>query len=347
MTNKKLYSFDDWLLIPQYSDIKSRSEIDTSVSLNDKIKLDIPIISSPMSTVTEAFMCNAINAVGGLGIIHRYNTVKHQTKLCNFIYKDVPRAAAIGASGDFKERLESLVSQGEIDIVCIDIAHGDHILMKEAIQYVKEEYPSLYVIAGNVSTSGAYTRLSSWGADAIRASVGSGSICTTRIQTGHGVPTLQAIMDCYQIKKEEEAKGNKMAAIVADGGIKNSGDIVKCLAAGADFVMLGSMLSGTKETPGKVETSSDGKRFKKYSGMASKSAQKAWRGSYSSVEGVSTTVQYKGTTSKVINEIMSNVRSGMSYSGARSLEELRDAAIFARQTSSSNVEGNAHIYRSK
>ena len=347
MTNKKLYSFDDWLLIPQYSDIKSRSEIDTSISLNDKIKLDIPIISSPMSTVTEAFMCNAINAAGGLGIIHRYNTIKHQTKLCNFIYKDVPRAAAIGASGDFKERLESLVKEGEIDIVCIDIAHGDHILMKEAIQYVKEVYPDLYIIAGNVSTAEAYKRLSSWGADAIRASVGSGSICTTRIQTGHGVPTLQAVMDCYQAKKEEESNGNKAAAIVADGGIKNSGDIVKCLAAGADLVMLGSMLSGTKETPGKIETSSDGKKFKKYSGMASKSAQKAWRGSYASVEGVSTTVQYKGTISKVINEIMSNVRSGMSYSGARSLLELRDAAIFARQTSSSNVEGNAHIYRSK
>ena len=347
MTNKKLYSFDDWLLIPQYSDIKSRSEIDTSVSLNDKIKLDIPIISSPMSTVTEAFMCNAINAVGGLGIIHRYNTVKHQTKLCNFIYKDVPRAAAIGASGDFKERLESLVKEGEIDIVCIDIAHGDHILMKEAIQYVKEVYPSLYVIAGNVSTAEAYKRLSSWGADAIRASVGSGSICTTRIQTGHGVPTLQAVMDSYQVKKEEETKGHKMAAIIADGGIKNSGDIVKCLAAGADLVMLGSMLSGTKETPGKIETSSDGSKFKKYSGMASKSAQKAWRGSYASVEGVSTTVQYKGTISKVVNEIMSNVRSGMSYSGARSLEELKDAAVFARQTSSSNVEGNPHIYRSK
>ena len=347
MTNKKLYSFDDWLLIPQYSDIKSRSEIDTSVSLNDKIKLDIPIISSPMSTVTEAFMCNAINAVGGLGIIHRYNTVKHQTKLCNFIYKDVPRAAAIGASGDFKERLASLVREGEIDIVCIDIAHGDHILMREAIEYIKEEYPFLYVIAGNVSTPEAYLRLSLWGADAIRTSVGSGSICTTRIQTGHGVPTLQAIMDCYKVKKEEEVKGNKMPAIIADGGIKNSGDIVKCLAAGAELVMLGSMLSGTKETPGKIETFSDGKKFKKYSGMASKSAQKAWRGSYSSIEGVSTTVQYKGTTSKVINEIMSNVRSGMSYSGARSLEELRDAAIFARQTSSSNVEGNAHIYRSK
>ena len=128
---KKLYSFDDWLLIPQYSDIKSRSEIDTSVSLNDKIKLDIPIISSPMSTVTEAFMCNAINAVGGLGIIHRYNTIKHQTKLCNFIYKDVPRAAAIGASLPVSEPSGSMV---------VDILNNPALLSASKVQSVEGHY---------------------------------------------------------------------------------------------------------------------------------------------------------------------------------------------------------------
>ena len=344
--NNKVLSFDDVLLAPQYSDIKSRSEIDTSIELikNDiKIKLDIPIISSPMSTVTEAYMCNAINNLGGMGIIHRYNTVSFQTKLCSYVYNTNLKSAAIGVTGDYKERLESLYNEG-LTIVCIDVAHGDHILVKEALEFINEFYPGLFIIAGNVSTADSYERLSSWGADAIRASVGSGSICTTRIQTGHGIPTLQAVIDCDERRKQLVVDGKKAAYIIADGGIKNSGDIVKSLAAGADLVMLGSMLSGTKESPGKITVNNEGKKVKKYSGMASKVAQKSWRGSYSSIEGVSTYVNYKGTVSKVVNEIMSNVRSGMSYSGARNLLELREA-IFVQQTQSSHFEGQPHIYR--
>ena len=343
--NNKVLSFDDILLVPQYSDIRSRSEIDTSVKLkknNIEINLDIPIISSPMSTVTEAYMCNAINSLGGMGIIHRYNTITFQKKLVSYIYNNNLKSAAVGVTGDFKERLSELVSEG-LSIVCIDVAHGDHILVKEAIEYINNKYPNLFIIAGNVATASAYERLSEWGADAVRASVGSGSICTTRIQTGHGIPTLQAVIDCNNKRKELLLDNKKAAYIIADGGIKNSGDIVKSLALGADLVMLGSMLSGTKETPGKI-ISNDGKKMKKYSGMASKSAQKAWRGSYSSVEGVSTQVPYKGTISKVVNEIMSNVRSGMSYSGARNLCELREAQ-FVLQTQNAHSEGQPHIYR--
>ena len=347
MNNKnKVLSFDDVLLVPQYSDIRSRSEIDTSVKLTKKnfeINLDIPIVSSPMSTVTEAYMCNAINSLGGMGIIHRYNTIHFQRKLVSYVYNNNLKSAAIGVTGDYKERLNELVSEG-LTIVCIDVAHGDHVLVKEAITYISNKYPDLFIIAGNVATPEAYERLSTWGADAIRTSVGSGSICTTRIQTGHGVPTLNAVIDCYEAKKNILKNGGKAAYIIADGGIKNSGDIVKCLAAGADLVMLGSMLSGTKETPGKVIISNDGKKVKKYSGMASKTAQKTWRGSYSSIEGVSTHVTYKGTISKVVNEIMSNVRSGMSYSGARNLCELREAQ-FVLQTQNAHSEGQPHIYR--
>jgi len=343
--NNKVLSFDDILLVPQYSDIRSRSEIDTSVKLkknNIEINLDIPIISSPMSTVTEAYMCNAINSLGGMGIIHRYNTITFQKKLVSYIYNNNLKSAAVGVTGDFKERLSELVSEG-LSIVCIDVAHGDHILVKEAIEYINNKYPNLFIIAGNVATASSYERLSEWGADAVRASVGSGSICTTRIQTGHGIPTLQAIIDCSNKRKELLLENKKAAYIIADGGIKNSGDIVKSLALGADIVMLGSMISGTKETPGKI-ISIDGKKMKKYSGMASKSAQKVWRGSYSSIEGVSTQVPYKGTISKVVNEIMSNVRSGMSYSGARSLCELREAQ-FVLQTQNAHSEGQPHIFR--
>ena len=204
-----------------------------------------------------------------------------------------------------------------------------------------------YRYAGNVSTGNAYTRLSSWGANAIRVSVGSGSICTTRIQTGHGIPTLSAVIDCFKTKQNMLDEGAQPAYIIADGGIKNSGDIVKSLAAGADFVMLGSMLSGTKETPGKVILNNEGKKIKRYNGMASKVAQKNWKGSYSSIEGVSSYVNYKGTISKVVNEIMSNVRSGMSYSGVTSLKELRESSIAVIQTTSSHAEGNPHIFNKR
>ena len=346
-----IISFDDVILIPQYSELRSRSKIDTSISLinrnnNKEIKLSIPIISSPMSTITEAHMCNCMRSLGAMGIIHRYNTIEFQSKLLSYISDTNFKAASVGVSGDFKERLSALVNSG-LKIVCLDVAHGDHILVREAIEFIKENYPDLFIIAGNVATGEAYARLSGWGAHAVRTSVGSGSICTTRIQTGHGVPTLNAIINCKKAKDDILYEGGNPAYIIADGGIKNSGDIVKSLAAGADLVMLGSMLSGTREAPGKVMINSEGQKIKRYNGMASKTAQKNWKGSYSSVEGVSTTVKYKGTTTKVINEIMSNVRSGMSYSGALSLEELREKAVMAIQTNNTNLEGNPHIFNRK
>jgi len=345
--NKEVLSFDDVILEPLYSEIESRKQIDTSVKTkinNKELNFKIPIVSSPMSTVTEAHMSNAMISQGGLGIIHRYNTIDFQTKLLGYVNHRDYRAAAVGATGDYKERLAELV-KNDLNIVCIDIAHGDHILMEKAIEFIRSQYPDLFVMAGNVASGYAYSRLASCGVHAVRTSVGSGSICTTRIQTGHGIPTFQAVLDCYASKQNilDTNPGSFAPYIVADGGIKNSGDIVKSLAAGADFVMLGSMLSGTKETPGKV-LFQEGKKFKRYNGMASKAAQKNWKGSYNSIEGVTSIVPYKGTTSKVVNEIMSNVRSGMSYSGAYNFEELRENAIFRRQTSSSHVEGNPHIY---
>jgi len=343
---KEVLSFDDVILEPQYSDLVSRKNIDTSIEVlyNDKsLRFSIPIISSPMSTVTESYMSNAMISHGGLGIIHRYNSIDYQSKLLGYVNHRDYRAAAIGASGDYKERLEELV-KNDLSIVCIDIAHGDHILMEKAIEYIRNEYPHLFIMAGNVATGHAYKRLAKSGAHAIRTSVGSGSICTTRIQTGHGIPTFQAVLECDQAKKDLIDQGeNFVPYIVADGGIKNSGDIVKSLAAGADFVMLGSILSGTKETPGKIITQ-EGRKVKRYNGMASKAAQKNWKGSYNSIEGVASFVPYKGTTSKVINEIMSNVRSGMSYSGASNLLELKELAVFRKQTSSSHTEGNPHIF---
>lgn len=346
---KTVLSFDDVILVPQYSSITSRRDIDTTqvfeISNKVSINFDIPIISSPMSTVTQDYMANAMNSQGGLGIIHRYNDIEQQCEVLKKIDSPTRRSAAIGASGDYKERCAELVKNG-MSIVCIDVAHGDHILVEEAVQHIKKTHPSLIIIAGNVATGSAYTRLSRLGVDFVRTSVGSGSICTTRIQTGHGIPTLQAIFDCNQARDKmiNDGESSFPAFIIADGGIKNSGDIVKSLAAGAELVMLGSMLSGTKETPGRIHQI-DGKKYKSYNGMASKVAQKAWKGSYSSIEGVGSRVLYKGTVIKVLNEIMSNVRSAMSYSGALELHEFKENAKFVRQTVNSHVEGTAHIRR--
>jgi IMP dehydrogenase len=346
--NDVVLGFDDVVLVPQYSDIESRKSIDTSVSLINEIykkHLRIPIISSPMSTVTETNMCNMMSKAGGLGIIHRYNTIDEQTKLLSCVVNKDHRAAAVGVTGDYKERLDELV-KNKLKIVCLDIAHGDHIIMTKAIEYVKNKYPSLFIIAGNVATKHGYARLHQAGAHAIRTSIGSGSICTTRIQTGHGIPTFHAVVDCFEEKKNLINEGvENPPLIIADGGIKNSGDIVKSLAAGADLVILGSMLSGTKETPGEITKDTLGREIKQYNGMASKVAQKAWKGSYSSIEGIPSNVLYKGSVESVIKEIMVNVRSGMSYSGAKNLEELREYAIFKRQTTQSHQEGQAHINR--
>tara|TARA_B100000212_G_scaffold323744_1_gene284069 strand:- start:742 stop:1329 length:588 start_codon:yes stop_codon:yes gene_type:complete len=190
-------------------------------------------------------------------------------------------------------------------------------------------------MAGNVATLQGVNDLSDWGADSVRCNIGGGSICSTRIQTGHGLPGLETIFEC--------AKTDRDVAIIADGGIKNSGDMVKALAAGADAVMCGSVFSGTDETPGKVIEEGDGTRWKNYRGMASKEAQVNWRGRYSSHEGVSTRVPYRGSVSKLLEDIERGLRSGLSYSGARNVAELQSKAEFVIQTSAGLGESKTHI----
>lgn len=191
-------------------------------------------------------------------------------------------------------------------------------------------------MAGNIATPEAYHDLSSWGADAVRIGIGGGSICSTRIQTGHGMPTLQSIMDCASMDG---------ASIIADGGIKTAGDIVKSLAAGADFVMLGSLLAGTDESPGDVLNSTDDKKYKVYRGMASVEAQVDWRGTSRSLEGVSTTIPYKGSVKDIISNLEMNIKSGLSYSGARSISELQARATFIQQSSAGQFESSTHILK--
>jgi IMP dehydrogenase len=333
-------AYSDVLLVPQYSDIKSRNEVKLASNLSDN-QFRLPIIASPMDTVSEKDMVVAMADEGGLSIIHRYNTIEEQIKIvessrASLVNPDSPVAAAIGTSGDYLERAVALVGHGA-KILCVDVAHGHHVLMKQALQELRGIVrDTVHIMAGNVATLEGYNDLVDWGADSVRCNIGGGSICSTRIQTGHGVPGLHTIIDC--------ARSDRGVPIVADGGIRNSGDIVKALAAGADFVMLGSLLSGTDETPGDVINTREGK-FKAYRGMASKDAQVEWRGKTSSLEGIATTVPCKGPVFDILKELERGIRSGLSYSGARNIEELQAKARFIRQTSSGQTESGTHILR--
>jgi IMP dehydrogenase len=343
-------TFDDVILEPQYSEVQSRTHPDISRKLRG---LDrnfwLPVISSPMDTVTEAEMVIAMGRAGGLGIIHRYNTIEEQVNICKRIvelegdeFNDW--GAAIGASSEFVgtnpvqfiERAEALYDAGT-NIFCIDVAHGHHIFVKLAIKKLRDMFGSnIHIMAGNVATARGFADLAEWGADSIRVGIGGGSICSTRLNTGHGIPNLSSIQACYEV-----FKGHGPALII-DGGIRGPGDIVKALAAGADFVMCGSLLAGTDEAPGEV-LNVDGKKVKEYRGMASREAQHAWRGTSSAAEGISTIVPYKGPVKPVLEDLSALTKAGLSYSGARNIEDFREKAKFVKQSAASVAEAYTHI----
>jgi len=339
MINTEALTYDDVLLQPQYSNIRSRREINIGAKLKKAIDLPLPVISSPMDTITGGTMAATIATAGGIGIIHRYNTIERQVLEIIRAYELCPEnniiiGAAIGASGDYLERAKALISAG-VDIICIDVAHGHHLLMKEALADIKALSDKVHIMAGNVATLQGVNDLADWGADSVRCNIGGGSICSTRIQTGHGIPGLQTIFEC--------AKTDRDVGIIADGGIRNSGDIVKALAAGADAVMCGSLLSGTSETPGNVCEGHDGFKYKAYRGMASKEAQIKWRGKYSSFEGVASQVPYRGPVEPLLEDLKRGIRSGFSYTGARNITELQSKAVFVRQTNAGFGESKTHI----
>jgi IMP dehydrogenase len=336
MKISKAYCFDDVLIKPKYSDISSRKEIDLSIQFDKKNTLKIPIISSPMDTVTEADMVCSLSALGGLGIVHRYNSINDQSQIVRRAKRSGAQniGAAIGVGDDAIKRGRALIESGA-NVICIDIAHGHHALMRHTLVTFRNTFGyDIHIMAGNVATLKAFNDLADWGASSIRVGVGGGSICSTRIQTGHGVPTLQSVFDC--------AESDRDTILIADGGIRNSGDIVKCIAAGADAVMLGSLLAGTDEAPGVVKNVG-GENIKTYRGMASKDAQLNWRGHYASVEGVTSFVKCQGSLENKIGDLLRGIRSGLSYSGCRNITEFQARAEFITQTPLGQVESGTHI----
>lgn len=353
--------FDDVLLVPQYSEISTRSCVNLSppgfdepnvrLTCNHSI-LTCPVVGSPMDTVMGARSAAAIAKLGGFGVLHRYCSIDESKEMfletLAYLCAEDPATSqnvmvAIPATGDYMERATELYNAG-CRAFCIDVAHGHHVAVKTALGQLRNKFgKNIHVMTGNVATLEAFNDLADWGSDSVRVGVGGGSLCTTRIVTGHGIPTLQSILDC--------AKSDRDVFIVADGGIRNSGDAVKALAAGADMVMLGSVLSGHDESPGAlvdengklVKRQKPGQKlFKQFRGMASSEAQISWRGKVSVVEGVATYVPYKGPIQNTLMTFLDGIRSGLSYSGTKTIREFRSKSKFVTVTSQTVRENVPH-----
>lgn len=332
-------TFDDVLIIPTRSDIRSRRDPRLTSKVTKNFSVEIPIISANMDMVTEYDMALAMNTLGGMGILHRFISIEEQASQALRL-KEAGLSiisASVGVGEEFKTRAKALIDAG-VNIITIDIAHGHSVQMMETMKWLKNQHPQIDIIAGNLATPDAAKDLIEAGADAIKVGIGPGSMCTTRIITGCGVPQLTAIALCAEVA---DSYG---VPVIADGGIRTSGDMMKAFAAGASTVMLGSMLSGTIETPGDIK---NGK--KQYRGMASRSAQDSWRGGVPegmAPEGESTQVNVKGHVKDVILEIAGGIRSGMSYINATNTAEIREKALFIEMSANGIAESRAHGVKS-
>jgi IMP dehydrogenase len=346
---KELLSFDDVIIVPQNSDVPTRSVVSTLVELRTHSTrtffLDVPVVSSPMDTVTEGDMIKAMAEAGGAGIAHRYNSIESQLEaLAPVRGTGAIYGAAIGSIGDYIERCQALVDAG-VSIIVMDVANGFNSNVIKAAEQLRSRIPKLeevHFVVGNVAAGNGYRYLADTKLfDAIRCGIGGGSICTTTVQTGCGYPTLASVMEAHECTFH--GWSGDSPAIIADGGIRTSGDVCKAIAAGADYVMLGSMLAGTTETPGKVEKGVDGKAWKVYRGMASEEAQRARGQERPRVEGVSVTVPFKGPVLQVIQSIRDGLQSACSMLGARNLTEFQARARFGRLSLASQIQSTAHI----
>ena len=336
-------TFDDVLLVPRYSEISSRKIPSLKTKITKNFSIDLPVITANMDTITEHEMACTMALMGGIGSLHRFMDTDDQVKQVQLIKKyqkennlNTPIAASIGVKEEGMKRAEKLIEAG-VQIITLDIAHGDSIMMLETLDYLKLSYPKIDVIAGNVATPDGVKRMIDRGADAVKVGIGPGSMCTTRIITGHGVPQLSAIALAVSVASKFNIP------VIADGGLKNSGDIVKALAAGASSVMVGSLVSGTIETPGEVKSG-----MKHYRGMASKAAQVSWRGEMPqgmAAEGESTMIPCKGSVKNIIEELMGGLRSGMTYLGVDNLPAMSEAALFMQMTASGMSESKPHGVR--
>lgn len=392
---RKTLTYDDINILPKYSEVMSRENVDLSTRFTKNTTMSVPIVSSPMDTVTEYKMASEMLDRGGVGVIHRFQSIEKQAEQMKRVwrqwnswydiggdedrtdhnrvfdewykgvyhwnspptksdYEDLhellwfadeawkdeeywgkrPLCAAVGVKGDYLERAKELVNNG-CNVLFIDIAHGHHKLMEDAIYRLKGE-TNVEIVAGSVATAEGVRFLCENGADSIRVGVGNGSLCETRIRTGVGVPQVTTILDAVSVA---DAYG---VPIIADGGVRTIGDVCKGLACGADSIMLGSLLSGTKESPGEIEKIGqwpNEKLFKKYRGSASRDSKR----SNKNVEGNHKVVPYKGKVYRILSDIKDGVHSSFSYVGANNLSEYHSKVELVEVTTAGQIEARPHL----
>ena len=390
---KKYLTYDDVNIVPKYSEVNSRGDVKLNTRFTRNTELTIPIVASPMDTVTELDMAFEMMERGGVGVIHRFNTIEEQSKMMKSLhrkwdsffkigdgreksadndyddwykklngkrptesdYEDLkdygiftddmakddkmwrrkPLCAAVGATGDYLERAEELVKNG-CNVILIDVAHGHHSNVGEAIEKIKSKISNVEVIAGNIATGDGARFLCRKGADGIRVGIGNGSLCETRIRTGVGLPQVSVLLDVCSVADEYNVP------IIADGGIRNVGDVAKGIGCGADSIMVGSLLSGTKESPGSIEKQGqwpNEKLFKKYRGSASRDS----KGNDKNVEGNHKVIPYKGKVNRILSDITDGLRSSCSYVGAIDIDEYHSKVEFVEVTNAGQVEARPHL----
>ncbi len=393
---RRALTYDDISIVPKYSELKSRGDVKLNTRFTKNTELTIPIVSSPMDTVTGLDMAKEMMEWGGVGVIHRFQSIEEQSKMMKSVWKvwdsyfDIgngqtldecydewyesikhwnhppeksdfedlqerlewrermllddgvwkkrPLCAAIGVKGDYLERAQELIKNG-CNVLLIDVAHGHHKLVGEAIEKIKQNLSRVEVVAGSVATGEACEYLCEKGADSIRVGIGNGSLCETRIRTGVGIPQVTALLDCVSVADTYNTP------VIADGGVRDIGDVCKGLACGADSVMLGSLLSGTKESPGEIEKVGkwpNEQLYKKYRGSASLDSKKS-RGSNKNVEGNHKVIPYKGKVKRVIGDIQEGIRSSFSYVGANNISEYHSKIELIEVTRAGNLEGKPHL----
>ena len=345
VTIKEALTFDDVLMLPRFSSILP-SNTDISLQLTNNIKLKVPFLSSAMDTVTESNMAIAMAQEGGIGVIHRnLNIQKQSSEVKKVKNKKLLVGAAVGTNKEDFERAKALIDSGA-DLIVIDTAHGHSEKVLKTLSKLKKIKSKIPFCVGNIATGEAAKKLYNSGADIIKVGIGPGSICTTRMVAGIGVPQISAILDVKKALNKKDIK------IISDGGIKFSGDIAKALAAGADAIMMGSIFAGTDESPGK-KFKSGGKTFKQYRGMGSigamsaGSANRYFQSNFKDKskfvpEGVEGRVEYKGKVSKIIYQLQGGLRSSMGYIGAKYLKEINKRAKFVKITKAGFYESMVH-----
>jgi len=343
---KEALTFDDVTLAPKYSEILP-SEVNTSIQLTSHLKLKIPLLSSAMDTVTESKMAIAISNAGGIGVIHRNLDIKKQIiEIKKVKKKKLLVGAAVGAGPNEFDRVKAIIKEG-VDLIVVDTAHGHTKKVGEIIKFIKKfKNNKIALCAGNIATPEAAKFLIKLGVDIIKVGIGPGSICTTRLVAGIGVPQLSAILSV------RNGLRNKNIKIISDGGIKYSGDLAKAFAAGADAVMIGSLFAGTDETPGKL-IKKNGKLFKSFRGMGSVgamnkgSADRYFQNKQKDTskyvpEGVEGFVKYKGNVGNIIYKLIGGLRSSMGYLGSRNITKLRIKPNFVKITKAGFYESMVH-----